>query len=405
MTSGTGLDSTLSRNIARPLAGLVAVLVLIAILVGAVVLFRGGITKTVPLTVLSGRAGLVMEPDAKVKLLGVPVGRVVSIEERADGQAEIHLDMNPAILQQIPENVKVEIASPTVFGAKSIDLTPPDNASTVNVRPGQVLDASNVTVEFNTTFEHLSALLSKIRPEKLNETLGAIASALDGRGDKFGQALVDFDSMLANLEPSLPNLRHDIETAPVALGAYADAAPDLVRVLDKGSQISQTLVDEQDNLDALLLSATGLADVGNDVIGSNTDGLAKVLHLLAPTTDLTSEYSKGLYCALAGMVRVAESPPLPKPGLAISVSLTLGAERYRYPADLPKVAASGGPQCGYLPNVPPETRPKFVVADVGANPWQYGNQGILLNSDGLKQMLFGPLDGPARNSAQIGQPG
>jgi phospholipid/cholesterol/gamma-HCH transport system substrate-binding protein len=405
MTSGTELAPAQPTNFARPLAGLVAVLALIAVLVGAVVLFRGGITKTVPLTVLSGRAGLVMEPDAKVKLLGVPVGRVVSIEERADGQAEIHLDMNPAILQQIPENVRVEIASPTVFGAKSIDLTPPDNASAVNVRPGQVLDASNVTVEFNTTFEQLSALLSKIRPEKLNETLGAIASALDGRGDKFGQALVDFDSLLAKLEPSLPNLSHDIEVAPVALGAYADAAPDLVRILDKGSQISQTLVDEQDNLDALLLSATGLADVGNDVIGSNTDGLANVLHLLAPTTGLASEYNKGLYCALAGLVRVAQSPPLPKPGLAISVSLTLGAERYRYPADLPKVAASGGPQCGYLPDVPPETRPKFVVADVGANPWQYGNQGILLNSDGLKQMLFGPLDGPPRNSAQIGQPG
>ena len=58
-----------------------------------------------------------------------------------------------------------------------------------------------------------------------------------------------------------------------------------------------------------------------------------------------------------------------------------------------------------LPNVAPRSTPPFVVADVGANPWQYGNQGILLNSDGLKQALFGPLDGPPRNTAQIGQPG
>ena len=49
--------------------------------------------------------------------------------------------------------------------------------------------------------------------------------------------------------------------------------------------------------------------------------------------------------------------------------------------------------------------PPYVVADIGANPWRYGNQGILLNSDGLKQLLFGPIDGPPRNSAQIGQPG
>ena len=83
----------------------------------------------------------------------------------------------------------------------------------------------------------------------------------------------------------------------------------------------------------------------------------------------------------------------------------LGVERYRYPANLPKVAATGGPQCLGAAERAPEYRPPLLVADVGANPAQYGNQGILLNSDGLKQMLFGPIDGPPRNTAQIGQPG
>ncbi|ETZ98898.1 virulence factor mce family domain protein [Mycobacterium kansasii 824] len=42
---------------------------------------------------------------------------------------------------------------------------------------------------------------------------------------------------------------------------------------------------------------------------------------------------------------------------------------------------------------------------MGANPWQYGNPHLLLNSDALKQLLYGPLDGPPRNTMQIGQPG
>ena len=83
----------------------------------------------------------------------------------------------------------------------------------------------------------------------------------------------------------------------------------------------------------------------------------------------------------------------------------LGRERYRYPTNLPKVAATGGPQCTSLPVVAFDSGPPFVVTDVGTNTAQYGNQGILLNSDGLKQALFGPLAGPPRNSAQIGQPG
>ena len=83
----------------------------------------------------------------------------------------------------------------------------------------------------------------------------------------------------------------------------------------------------------------------------------------------------------------------------------MGAERYRYPTNLPKVAATGGPQCTGLPKLPFNTSRSTVVTDIGANPWEYGNQHLLLNSDFLKQLLSGPIAGPPRNTAQIGQPG
>ena len=193
--------------------------------------------------------------------------------------------------------------------------------------------------------------------------------------------------------------------SPPVLTAYADAAPDLVATAGNATRFSQTIVDEQNNLDALLISAIGLGDIGNDVIGSNRQLLTDALHLLVPTTLLTNRYNEALTCTLSGLHRLALEPPLQVPGVTVSIGFMLGLERYRYPANLPKVAASGGPQCLGLPVVPPNTRPPFLIADVGANPAQYGNQGILLNSDGLKQALFGPIDGPPRNTAQIGQPG
>jgi ABC-type transporter Mla subunit MlaD len=299
----------------------------------------------------------------------------------------------------------VEIASTTVFGAKYVQLMPPADPSPQRMHPGQVLDARHVTVEINTVFEQLTSVLSRIEPEKLNETLGAIAKALDGRGDKLGQALSDLDEFLATVDPSLPALEHDLAVAPDVVNAYADAAPDLVKTVDNATRISQTIVDEQLNLDALLISAIGLADIGNDVVGTNRQPLTDVLHLLVPTTDLTNEYNPALTCGLAGIVPLQTGPPSPVPGQLNSTSFVLGVERYRYPKDLPKVAATGGPQCTDLPNVPFGQRTPFVVTDNGSNPWQYGNQGILLNSDALKQWLFGPIDGPPRNTAQIGQPG
>ncbi|PQP53474.1 MCE-family protein, partial [Mycolicibacterium austroafricanum] len=108
---------------------------------------------------------------------------------------------------------------------------------------------------------------------------------------------------------------------------------------------------------------------------------------------------------LGGAVQLAKAPGTPLPGGVLLQSIVLGQERYRYPQNLPKVAATGGPQCTDLPKVPFQKSPPFVIADVNANPAQYGNEGILLNSDGLKQALFGPIDGPPRNSAQVGQPG
>jgi hypothetical protein len=171
------------------------------------------------------------------------------------------------------------------------------------------------------------------------------------------------------------------------------------------TKISQSIVDEQHNLDAFLLSATGLADIGNEVVGDNRQALTDVLHLLVPTTDLTNEYAPGINCALGGMADLLHQPPLPAPGILVSVSFTLGIERYRYPTNLPKVAATGGPHCLGLPHLPKNVQAPWLVTDDGTNPEQYGNPGILLNSDGLKQLLYGPIAGPPRNTAQIGQPG
>ncbi|MFV8054755.1 MCE family protein [Mycobacterium sp. 48b] len=393
------------RPDARILAGSVTVAVIVAVVASVVVMFRGGLATTVPLTVISARAGLVMNPDAKVKLLGVEIGHVESIENQPGGNALLRLAIDSRQFAQIPANAKVEISSATVFGAKSVELIPPADPSPEKMQAGQVLDSDRVTVEFNTVFENLTAVLRKVDPAKMNETLRAIAEAINGRGARFGTAMRDLDAMLAGMEPSLPTLSHEMETAPTVLNAYADAAPDLLNIADNAASMSQTVVDQQRDLDAFLVSTIGLADVGQDVVSTNRQSTTDLVHILVPTTSLTDRYNQALTCGLAGMVHMSQGPPFPEPGLVLSIGFLLGRERYRFPSNLPKVAATGGPQCHDLPNLPFGTRAPFVVADVGANPWQYGNQGILLNSDGLKQVLFGPIDGPPRNTAQIGQPG
>ena len=394
-----------ARSYARPLAGLATILLIGAIVAVSLGLFAGDFTKTVPVTVVSQRAGLVMNPEAKVKMRGVQVGKVDTIESLPNGQAAIHLAMDPSQLKYIPSNVLADINSSTVFGAKSVELVPPAEPSAARLHGGQTLRGEHVMVEINTVFQQLVSVLAHIDPPKLNESLGALAQAFSGRGPRLGQSLSDLDSFLARLEPSLPAFRHDLAVLPAVSNAYADAAPDLVKTAANATRISKTIVDEQHNLDALLISTIGLADIGNDVLSANRQPLTNVMHLLVPTTDLTNEYHEALTCSFGGLVQIGHGAPLSEPSINISAGLTLGAERYRYPTNLPKVAATGGPRCMGLPRLPFNTNPQQLITDIGANPGGYGNPQVLINSDLLKQLLYGPIAGPPRNSAQVGQPG
>src|SRR4029078_10308915 len=103
----------------RPLTGLAMIVAVCLIVALAIGLFGGSFTKTEPVTVISDCAGPVMNNDTKVKIRRGVVGKVESIESRPDGKAALQLAMDPSQLKLIPSNVKVEIASLTVFGAHS----------------------------------------------------------------------------------------------------------------------------------------------------------------------------------------------------------------------------------------------------------------------------------------------
>jgi phospholipid/cholesterol/gamma-HCH transport system substrate-binding protein len=389
----------------RPLVGLLGVAALVGVITLAATLFRGGFTDSVPVTVLSQRAGLVMNPDAKVMLHGVQVGRVSAIEDRSDGTAAIHLAIDPKRIGEIPADASVDITSATVFGAKAIHFVVPENASPASLQAGQVIDADHVMLEINTLFEQLVSVLSAINPDKLNETLGALSAAVNGRGEQIGRSLADLNEFLSEVNPHIDALNRNLAAAPVAIGAYADAGPDLMSIVDSAVQIGRTVVEKQTDLDRVLVSAIGMADLGDEVLTRNGQPLTEVMRLLLPTTTLADQYRAALTCGLGGVLTMANNPPLNVPGVEVMAGFMWGQERYRYPNDVPKVAAKGGPQCTGLPAPAYGTVPPFVITDTGTNPWRYTNPGITLNSDLIKQILFGPIAGPPRNSAQIGQPG
>src|SRR5918997_545453 len=89
-------------------------------------LFVGTFKRSVPVTLTSDRAGLVMETNAKVKLRGVQVGRVAEITGGKE-PVVLKLEIDSGQLKNIPANVEPRIRATTVFGAKFVDLVYPSD--------------------------------------------------------------------------------------------------------------------------------------------------------------------------------------------------------------------------------------------------------------------------------------
>ncbi len=264
------------------IAAAVLAVVIVAFAVLTYLSYTAAFTSTDSVTVTSPRAGLVMEKDAKVKYRGVQVGKVENIAYSGD-QAKLTLAIDSNQMRYIPSNADVRIASNTIFGAKSVEFVQPTKPSGKSLRPGATVAASAVQLEVNTLFQTLVDLLHKINPIDLNATLSAIAEGLRGHGDDFGASLAGLNEFLPKINPKMPSLQSDFQQAAAVGNIYGDAAPDLVTVLDNVPTISNTLVDEQDNLNATLLAATGLADNGTATLEPAQEDLIAA-HSAVPCT-------------------------------------------------------------------------------------------------------------------------
>jgi len=355
-------------------------LILVTVLAAAVwltyALFTGTLTSTVPVTLTSDRAGLVMETNAKVKLRGVQVGRVadISVTGQESPPVALRLEIDPDKLQFIPSNIEAQIRATTIFGAKFVDLVFPDNPSKQRLEAGQVLQSRNVTTEVNTVFENLVAVLDQIDAAKLNSTLSALADGVRGQGERIGQATTDANEVLLALNPRNETITADLHSLTAFNETYSAAAQDILATLNAASTTSTTVVNQSKDLDALLLATIGLSNSGISLLAPSQANLIKAVNVLAPTTNLLLKYSPEYTCLLMGAKELLDHGGYESAGgngrsLVLDAGLAFGDDPYHYPQHLPIIGAKGGPGgkpgCGSLPNVAENWPVRQLITNTG----------------------------------------
>ena len=388
-------DGDAKRSHVRIAAAILATLVLVAAAF-TYLSYTAAFTSTDTVTVLSPRAGLVMEDKAKVKYRGIQVGEVESIEYNGE-QAKLTLAIRSGELRYIPSNALVRIAGTTIFGAKAVEFLPPDDPKPTPLESGAQVQAKDVQLEVNTLFQTLTDVLGKIDPINLNATLSALAEGLRGNGDDVGALMSGLNTYLAQLNPKMPAVQEDLRMAADVANIYADAAPDLVRIFENAPALSKTIVDEEDNLNATLLAATGLANNGTATLEPAADNYIAAIQRLRAPLKVAGEYSPVIGCTLKGTANAIDrfAPVIggTRPGLFVSSSFIPGAPAYTYPESLPIVNASGGPNCRGLPDVPGKQyggswyRTPFLVTDNAYVPYQ-PNTELQFDAPSTLQFLF-----------------
>ncbi len=337
-------------------------------------LFSGTFRSYIPVTLTSDRSGLVMESGAKVKLRGVQVGRVAAVTG-GNGPASLKLEINPDQIKYIPANVEVQIRATTAFGSKYVDLIYPDHPSPQRLAAGAVLRSSNVSTEVNTVFQNLVGVLKQIEPAKLNAVLGALAEGVRGQGQRIGEATTDAEEVLETVNPRMDTVRQDFRSFAGFSQTYGAAAQNILTVLDSASTTSSTISTQASELDAVLLATIGFARAGSDLVAPSQDNLIRSINLLEPTTDLLLKYNPEYTCTLQAGLWVLQNGGWEETGglngysVITDAGLLFGDDPYKYPDNLPIVAAKGGPGgkpgCGSLPDASKNFPVRYLVTNTG----------------------------------------
>lgn len=295
-------------------------------------------------------AGPALGPGSEVEYRGVLVGSLGKLQ-REPTQAVLTMDIDPGQLAHIPSGVTVRLVPRSVFGDLYVDLVPPATV-TGHLHSGDVLAADTTTpsVELNEALDSGYQLLTAIQPSKLSETFGAIATALDGRGQELGNLVSELATYTAEIAPHTSQFLHDVVAGGTLSRQIAANSADLFRVLDDSVALTTTIHQDQSSLARLLNTGPVVADQTNRLLADNRQRLNTLVHQLAPVIRILGNNQHNLDLTVAGLkaFTVGAAKALgqgPYLRVAAALSSDFGRGKQYTAANCPHYGGMYGPNC------------------------------------------------------------
>jgi phospholipid/cholesterol/gamma-HCH transport system substrate-binding protein len=335
----------------KRLLGVAFIVLLSAALGLAVLQYEKAFTPVTWVTLEAAHTGLQLSPGAEVKLYGVVVGEVRTVSSDGSG-ARLRLALDPVLAPQIPAAVSARLLPKTLFGERYVALVPPAFPGRA-IRDGDVIgqDRSASAVELERVLDDALPLLQALQPDKLAATLGALATALSGKGEQIGRDVVTLDAYLAALNQDMPLIAEDVRRLAAVLDVYDGALPDLLNLLRDVSVTADTVAEQREQLATFYADTTAAADTTRYFLQRHGDQLIQVGDVSRPLLELLAAYAPEYPCLMQGLVALQPRVEQAFTGGRMHITLEITRDNGKYVnGDQPVYGAKNGPDCRGLPS-------------------------------------------------------
>jgi phospholipid/cholesterol/gamma-HCH transport system substrate-binding protein len=182
--------------------------------------------------------------------------------------------------------------------------------------------------------------------------LNAIATALDGRGDKLGESLEVLDSYLRKFNPDVPDLIDSVVKLGKVSQTYDSVIPELTRVLRNSVKTTNTLETKDQRVKVLFTDVAGFSSTTRSFLAENGDNMVTLAEQGRRILPLLARYSPQFQCFTKAMVQAIprEEGAFRDKTLHIVLEPLLHQPRSYTPSDRPQNADNRGafPFCGAL---------------------------------------------------------
>ncbi|MGB3773600.1 MAG: MCE family protein [Rhodococcus sp. (in: high G+C Gram-positive bacteria)] len=388
-----------SSALKRRSLGVGFLLVVVLFVAWSITSFNKTFKDVVMVDLVTDSVGNALPLNADVKARGMIVGEVRSTSTE-DGEVTSQIALEPDLAQEIPAGVTARLLPKTLFGERYVALQIPENsANATPISEGDVIqqDTSGNAVEVGQLLDSLLPLLDAIPPQDLANALGALSQALQGNGERLGVTIDRLETIFVGLNEELPNLQQDIVGFANLTETYSTAAPDLINALDNLSVTGNTVVEKQNELNTLLVSATGSSGSLANLLEENANSIVSIAEDSRGALELLAEYSPALGCTFKEFVRVANeakkilSVDADYPGVRGTINFVNPKGAYLPNQDEPRLFDTRGPSCFDNVTTPGKFFPQYPGSGVNDGSYQVPsrNPGPAINPT-----LPNPLQSP-----------